>query len=393
MSKKLNIGLFGFGVVGQGLYDVLNKTQGTKAQIHKICVKDRSKPRSLPSEYFTFDKEDILSSDEIDVVVELIDNAEDAFEIVSTALRKGKAVVTANKKMLAERFQELFDLQHRHQAPLLYEAATCGSIPIIRNLEEYYDNDFLSALEGIFNGTTNYILTKVFEENKSYQEVLRAAQVLGFAESDPTLDVEGFDAKYKLCILMAHAFGVFIEPQFVFNYGISKLSVHDIQYAREKNSKIKLVAHGRKHGEKLAVYVMPQFVDQGHLLYNVHNEYNGVVVEALFSDKQFFLGKGAGGHPTASAVLSDIAALTYDYRYEYKKLHQPINIRYSTDLEMKVYYRYSREEQLNRLRFNTILERYESQSYRYVIGTLQLSELIASEIEKEEGVFLVQVVV
>lgn len=392
MSRKLNIGLFGFGVVGHGLYDVLNKTQGIKAQIHNICVKDRSKPRTLSPDHFTFEKDDILNCDQIDVVVELIDNAEEAFEIVSTALKKGKAVVTANKKMLAERFQELFDLQHQSGVPLLYEAATCGSIPIIRNLEEYYDNDFLNALEGIFNGTTNYILTKVFEEAKSYQEVLQAAQALGFAESDPTLDVEGFDAKYKLCILMAHAFGVFIRPEAVFNYGISKLSVHDIQYAREKNLKIKLVAHGRKHGDKLGVYVMPQFVDHNHLLYNVHNEYNGVVVEALFSDKQFFLGKGAGSHPTASAVLSDIAALTYDYRYEYKKVHQPINIRYSTDLEIKVYYRYTREDQLNLLRFTKILERYQGPAHRYVIGTLLVSELIDSGIGQEEGVFLVQVV-
>jgi homoserine dehydrogenase len=391
MTKKLNIGLFGFGVVGHGLYDVLNKTQGTKAQIHNICVKDRSKPRSLSPEHFTFDKEDILNNEEIDIVVELIDNADEAFEIVSAALKKGKAVVTANKKMLAERFEELFELQHRHRVPLLYEAATCGSIPIIRNLEEYYDNDFLNALEGIFNGTTNYILTKVFEENKTYQEVLQAAQTLGFAESDPTLDVEGFDAKFKLCILMVHAFGVFIRPEEVFNYGISKLSAHDIQYAREKGLKIKLVAHGRKHGEKLGVYVMPQFVDQGHLLFNVHNEYNGVVVEALFSDKQFFLGKGAGSHPTASAVLSDIAALTYDYQYEYKKVHQPINLRYSTDLEIKVYYRYTHQDQLQRLQFNAILERYEGQAFCYVIGTLQLSELVNSGIEQEEGVFLVQV--
>src|SRR3954463_4459455 len=143
MSKKLRLGLFGFGVVGQGLYDVLHKTKGINAEVAKICVKHRNKPRPISADYFTFDKDEILNDDSLDVVIELIDNADEAFEIVSAALKKGKAVVSANKKMIAEHLQELYDLQQKHNVPFLYEASACGSIPVIRNLEEYYDNDLL----------------------------------------------------------------------------------------------------------------------------------------------------------------------------------------------------------------------------------------------------------
>src|SRR5579863_1380594 len=172
MNKKLRIGLFGFGVVGQGLYDVLHKTKGINAEVVKICVKHHDKPRPIDMGYFTFDKNDILNNESLDIVVELIDNADEAFEIVSAALRSGKAVVSANKKMIAEHLEELYTIQQETGSPLLYEASVCGSIPIIRNLEEYYDNDLLDSLDGICNGTTNYILTKTSEENKSYAEAL-----------------------------------------------------------------------------------------------------------------------------------------------------------------------------------------------------------------------------
>ena len=224
MNGNLKLGIFGFGVVGQGLYNVLNETRGIKAEIVKICVKDRNKKRSLPDHYFTFEKEEILENPEVDVVLELIDDPIAAYEIVTTALKNGKAVVTANKKMVADNMTELFELQKKHQVPLLYEGSCCASIPIIRNLEEYYDNDLLSAVEGIFNGSTNYILTKIFSENKSFSDALNEAQELGYAESDPSLDVEGYDAKYKLCIILTHAFGLFVEPESIFNYGIQNIS-------------------------------------------------------------------------------------------------------------------------------------------------------------------------
>ena len=165
MTTEIKIGLFGFGCVGQGLYDVLTESSGFKAEIVKIGVKDRAKKRKLPASIFTFDKEEILGNAEINLVVELIDDAEEAYNIVKSALISGKNVVTANKKMLANNLEELVALQKKHNVSLLYEASSCGSIPIIRNLEEYYDNEQLNSVSGIFNGTSNYILSKIFSEN------------------------------------------------------------------------------------------------------------------------------------------------------------------------------------------------------------------------------------
>lgn len=388
MSRKLRIGLFGYGVVGHGLYDVLHKTKGLNAEVVRICVKHRDKKRDLPAEFFTFNKEDILNDDTLDVVVELIDNADEAFEIVSTALKKGKAVVSASKKMIAEHLQELHELQQQYNAPFLYEASACGSIPIIRNLEEYYDNDLLDSLEGICNGTTNYILTKTAEENLSYDEALRQAQQLGFAESNPTLDVKGFDAKYKLTILTLHTFGLLVKPEDIFNFGIQNLSLADSTYAREKGYRIKLIAHTYRINDKVVSYVIPRFIKPDALFYNVRNEFNAVQLGAAFSDKQFFLGKGAGSYPTGSAVLSDIAALNYNYRYEYKKTHQNGAVTYTNDHDLTLYIRYASESILEELQVHDITERYWSEELKYVTGKVKLSTLIAADINNRVDVFI-----
>src|SRR5512142_1187630 len=220
--EKLRIGLFGYGCVGQGLHDVLNSSKGFKADIVKICVKDRTKKRRIPMENFTFDKDEILNDPSINLIVELIDDANEAFNIVSTAMKLGKNVVTANKLMVARHFRELVDMQAKYRVSLLYEASAGASIPIIRNLEEYYDNELLYSLRGILNGTTNYVLTKMHCTPMSFAEALKEAQQKGFAESDPTLDIDGWDAKYKLCIITGHAYGLFLNPDEVFHYGISK---------------------------------------------------------------------------------------------------------------------------------------------------------------------------
>ena len=175
MSKKLKIGLFGFGVVGQGLYDII-KTKNLNLEIVKIAIKDPHKERSLPMELFTTDKNVLLNNPEINTIVELINDTEAAFDIVSTALSTGKNVVSASKKMLAIHLQELIDLQHKYGTSLLYEASVCGSIPIIRNLEEYYDNELLHSISGIFNGSSNYILSKGYNENMDYGSALKLAQ-------------------------------------------------------------------------------------------------------------------------------------------------------------------------------------------------------------------------
>ncbi|MGV3504983.1 MAG: homoserine dehydrogenase [Adhaeribacter sp.] len=382
MNKDLTIGLFGFGVVGQGLYDVLGNSRGMKARIAKICVKDRSKKRRLPAAYFTFDKFEVLENPDINLIVELIDDADEAFFIVTEAMKRGKSVVTANKKMVAQHLEELVALQEEYQVSLLYEAACCGSIPIIRTLEEYYDNELLYSVSGIFNGSSNYILSKIFNEGQSYDSALQQAQELGFAETDPTLDVGGFDPKYKLTLIAAHAYGLFLNPDHILNLGIQNLSQHDIRYAKEKGFKLRLVPHVSKVDEAtITLFVLPQFIDRNHLLYNVENENNGVIVEAAFSEKQFFSGKGAGGYPTGSAVLSDISALRYGYKYEYKKHLQHIEVRSSNNIEVEVYLRYTDKQLLRLLPFTDISEKFESHDFRYVIGYVRLDTLL--ELQEE----------
>lgn len=376
MSKKLNIGLFGFGVVGQGLYDII-KTKRLNLEIVKIAIKDKNKERTLPSNLFTDERDEILNNPGINTIVELINDTEAAFEIVSKALSSGKNVVSASKKMIAIYLRELIELQHKHGTSLLYEGAVCGSIPIIRNLEEYYDNELLHSISGIFNGSSNYILSKGYNENLDYDTALKQAQELGFAETDPTSDVGGFDAKYKLVIAAAHAYGIVIKPEEVFNLGIQDLTAHDLQYAREKNFKIKLVPIAKELDERhVALFVLPKFVNDKEFLYNVEYEYNGVVVQAAFADQQFFFGKGAGGHPTGSAVLSDIAALRYDYQYEYKKAKEGKSLSFTNNIELYIYLRYNDEDLVKALNFIQVNERYYSGKYKYVIGKINLQNLI-----------------
>lgn len=387
MKKKLKIGLFGFGVVGQGLYHVLNETHGVKAEIKKICVKNKDKLRNLDSAIFTYEKNDILFDPDIDIVVELIDDASAAFEIVKAALRSGKHVVTANKRMLAENLQEIYSLQKRYDRSVLYEGSVCGSIPILRNLEEYYDNDLITSIEGIFNGSTNYILTKVFEERKSYAEALKAAQDLGFAESDPSLDVKGFDPKFKLTIAIAHTFGVFVKPENIINVGINKISAVDLKYAKENNLTIKLVARAYKLEGQIVGFVAPQFIPADHMLASVRNEYNAVLVEGAFAEKQVFIGKGAGGYPTGSAVLSDISALTFDYRYEYKKFTQGEGFSFSNSAKVDVVISFHEKSAISPSDFETFKGGYQGTGHQYMTGSISLEKL--QSLSKREDVSVI----
>lgn len=375
MRKKLTLGLFGFGCVGQGLYHVLEETHGLKATIKKIVVKNKDKQRPLNPDLFTFDKEAVLSDPEIDVVVELIDDANAAFEILKTALKNGKHVVTANKKMIAEHLEEIFFLQQQYDRSVLYEGAVCGSIPILRNLEEYYDNDLLTGIEGIFNGSTNYILTKVFEERKGYAEALKQAQDLGFAESDPRLDVQAFDPKFKLTIAIAHAFGVFVKPENIINIGIDRISDLDLKFAREKGYAIKLIARAIRVDGKIFALVAPQFVEAENPLSNIRLEYNAVQLQGAFADKQLFVGKGAGSYPTGSAVLSDISALTYDYRYEYKKTHQLPRNEFSNDWSIESFVRFPKGENVSIRDFEKFEAGYAANGQQYMVGQTDFKKL------------------
>lgn len=385
--------MFGFGVVGQGLYDII-KTKDLNLEIKKFVIKNAAKQRPLPENLFTTDPNAVLDDPEINTVLELIDDAEAAFEITKRALRSGKNVVSANKKMIATHLKELVDIQQETGKSLLYEGAVCGSIPIIRNLEEYYDNELLHSVSGVFNGSSNYILSKVFNENQSYGEALKKAQELGFAETDPTLDVGGYDPKYKLAIVAAHAYGIYVNPDDILNLGIDKLGEPDITYAKEKKYKIKLIPLAKELDKNnVVLYVLPKFIKKDSQLFNVENENNGVLVKAAFADEQFFYGKGAGGHPTGSAVLSDITALRHDYKYEFKKHLASQQLNYSTDYTIKVYLRYENDDLINNLNFINISERFYGETYKYVIGQLNLQEIIEKRsLIHQDGNFLAEIV-
>lgn len=386
-DKKLVIGLFGFGVVGEGLYRVLHQTPSLKAEIRKVCIKHPGKRRNAPPELFTTEKDDLLFDKDINVIVEVIDDSEAAFYIVKTALQNGKAVVSASKKMIAEHLPEILSLQKETGLPFLCEAAACASIPVIRNLEEYYDNDLLHGIKAIVNGSTNFILTKMFEDKLDYSEALLLAQQLGFAESNPALDVEGYDALNKWTFLLTHAYGIVTKPENILFTGIQNIQLSDATVAKEKNFDVKLIAQAQKlKNGKVAAFVLPQFVKQDEPLSFVKNEYNGVVIESGFADKQFFYGKGAGSFPTASAVLSDISALRYDYHYEYKKLYYHTPGELSNDFYVKAYISFNKLSDIPKEEFEWIEEWHGGQDRSYFVGVIHFEKLVNDKWWKQHGV-------
>ena len=390
-KKQINIGLFGFGTVGKGLYDVLKKIQPENVNIVKVCVRNVAKHSAeAPELEFTSNADDIFTDTRINFIVELIDDAEAAYGIVKRALQAKIPVVSGNKKMLARHIQEMIQLQRDNDTALLYDASACGSIPVIRNLEEYYDNDLLISVKGILNGSSNFILSKIFNEGMNYAEALKLAQDLGFAESDPTLDIGGWDSLFKLIIITIHAFGVYVEPEQIFTFGIGNMNEHDIQFAHEKRRRVKLVGWAEKVDEdKLVLSVMPHLLSKQKYIYSVEDEFNGVVIKGLFYYKQFMFGQGAGGFPTGSAVLSDITAQLYDYRYQYKKLQSPHQLHFTNDYKVRIYYRYDSPATLNLLEFSTIHESYYSDTYKYVVGDIELSQLQAqAQSLRESNVFV-----
>ena len=388
--KQLTIGLFGFGVVGEGLYKVLQQTPSLKASIKKVCIKNPGKRREAPEDLFTTDRDAILNDPSINVVVEVINESGPAFEIVSTALKNGKSVVSASKKMIAEHLTELLELQRQTGESFLYESAACASIPVIRNLEEYYDNDLLHSIKAIVNGSTNFILTKMFEEKLGFREALLLAQELGFAESDPSLDVEGYDAANKWTFLLTHAYGIIEKTKNLVFTGIQFIQAGDAEVARQKHYDIRLVAQAKKlENGKVAAFVLPQFIKQDDHLAFVKNEYNGVVIESGFADKQFFYGKGAGSFPTASAVLSDLSALRYQYKYEYKKLYHHTPHELTNEFYVRVYLSFDDWKNIPRDKFEWIEEWHAESDRKYLVGVIHFREIKEGKWWKENNTSLV----
>ena len=378
-DKTIKIGLFGFGTVGRGVYEIITHAKNAHAEIRRICVRDIKKPRpiAVPDGLLTDCADDIFNDSDINLIVELVDKADASYNIVTKALSKGIPVVSGNKAMIAQHLPELIELQHKHNTALLYDASSCGSIPVIRNLEEYYDNDLLLEVKGILNGSSNYILSRVFDHGEDYGAALRRAQELGFAESDPSFDIEGYDSLFKLIIITVHALGQYVAPSDIFTCGITNIHEADIRYAREKGAKIKLVAQVAKVSDTaFTMFVMPELVEKSRYIYSVDDEYNGVVIRGECYDRQFMFGKGAGGLPTASSILSDVMARLHDYRYEYKKMAYVNRPEYTTDINVRVYIRYSDTDVPGVLSFNHILELHLSEESNYVIGDIPLSRLI-----------------
>ena len=378
-QKKLVIGLFGFGVVGEGIYHVINTTFSDHATIKKICIRDAEKKRNAPQELFTSDYGALLYDPEINVIIELIDDAVAAYTIVCTALSLKKAVVSANKKMIAENLPHLLRLQKEHRVPFLYEAAVCGSIPIIRNLEEYYDNDLLQGICGIVNGSTNYILTKISEENLDYSSALSQAQSAGFAETSPLLDVQGIDAVNKLTILLLHGYGIVSHPGTHLHIGITRVNQQDVVFAHEKGMQIKLIARAKKlkRNGRIAAFVLPQFITSESQLHGVRNEYNGVVLQSGLSDKQFLYGKGAGRYPTSSAVLSDVSALRYEYKYEYRKCAAAERCL-TEDFYLRVYVSFNTWADISTSDFEWVEEFHARDKRQYLLGVIHFQKLKAA---------------
>jgi homoserine O-acetyltransferase len=372
IMKTPKIGLFGLGCVGQGFYE-LSRLQTPTAVPSKIVVRDPIKKRGADSTLLSFDQDEVLNDDTTNLVVEVIDNSKDAIEIVRKALKVGKNVVTANKKMIVENYPELLALQEKTGAGLLYEAAVCASIPILRTIDSYFSQEPISSIRGLCNGTSNYILTAVYNRGWDYSVALAEAQRLGFAESDPTLDVESFDARFKLIILTLHGFGLLANPDDVFCYGISNIHPSDIKFAKGADYKIRQVAQAYKVADgKISLWVTPQFVGPSDPLYHVDNEFNGITIDAEHSGTQFFSGRGAGSYPTGAAVLSDVHASLAGFKYRYEKYRSNNGLVLTNDTEIEVYLRSPNEKILDQIP----LKNRETYGRNFATGRISLAKLL-----------------
>lgn len=321
--KKIKIGLLGLGTVGTGVYkligrraDIMDKTIGAELEIKKILVHNMNKKREgIEPSLLTDDWREIVEDDEIQIVVEVMGGMEPAKTIILEALRAGKNVVSANKDLIAEEGRILLDTAQENGKDFLFEAAVAGGIPIIRPLKQCLAANEISDVLGIVNGTTNYILTKMFEDGMEFEDALRQAQELGYAEADPTADVEGLDAGRKVAIMASIAFHSRVVFSDVYTEGITKITAADIEYAREFDSVIKLLGVARSTETGIEVGVYPMMIGKDHPLASVRDSFNAVFIHGDAVDDAMFYGRGAGEMPTASAVVGDVIDAARDLAY------------------------------------------------------------------------------
>ena len=313
--KKHYIAIMGFGTVGGGTYDILvgngeyiKRTQGLDISVKYILDRDASilSRRGVDTSLFCGDIAKLAADKDVELVVETMGGVEPAKTFITAMLKAGKSVVTANKELLAKHWFELEPIAEANGCGLYFEASCVGGVPIIRALGESFQGDRIRSIYGIINGTTNYILSKMTSEGISYDEALSQAQALGFAEFDPTSDVEGFDAAYKLSILGSLAFHTCVPYGSIFREGITKVTARDIANARDLGYTIKLLAIGTRRGNDVEARVHPVFVPQSHPLASVSGAFNAVYLNGDYVGDLMFYGAGAGAHPTGSAIVSDI---------------------------------------------------------------------------------------
>jgi len=324
-TDEVSVGILGYGIVGSGAYHILTDNAdgialraGCEITVKRIADIDWARPRGcpVPPAMRTGDAWEILNAPDINVVVETIGGTDPALEFVLGALRNGKSVVTSNKELIAKHGDRIFDEAAKAGVDVGFEGAVCGTIPIIRSLKEGLEANRYQRVIGILNGTTNYILTRMTEENMAFSEALEQAQAEGFAEQDPSNDVDGLDAAYKIAILAAIAFGQRVPVDAIHREGIRRITPTDIRYARELGCVIKLLAIARRAEDgRLEVRVHPTFLPVRHPLASVSGEFNAVFVEGHASGEVMLYGRGAGSMPTGSAVVSDIIDCARNIRY------------------------------------------------------------------------------
>ena len=316
-DKPVRIGMLGCGVVGSSVARLLladsaelSTRAGVKIELARIAVRTIKPYEGINPALFTTDPFSVVNDPEIDLIIEVIGGIEPARELIMTAIENRKSVVTANKALLASHGAEMFTAAYAKGEDIYYEASVAGAIPIIRPMRDSLAGDFVTRLMGIVNGTTNYILTKMHEDNREFADVLKEAQALGYAEADPTADVEGFDAAAKAAILSGLAFHTRVTVDDVYREGISKITLEDVNIAKSMDHVIKLLAIAElTPADEISVRVHPVMLHKSHPLASVRDAYNAVFVEAESAGSLMFYGRGAGGAPTASAILGDVVAV------------------------------------------------------------------------------------
>lgn len=322
MDKKVQIGLLGLGTVGSGVLETLINMD-CELEIKKIADKDTEKIKKYPqlsNDIFTTDAYELINDPDITIIVELIGGVSPALDFIKNAIKNKKHVVTANKELIAKHGKELYELAEENDVVILYEAAVCGGIPIIMPLRQSLAGNKITQIAGILNGTTNYILTKMEQEGEEFDEVLKEAQALGYAEADPTGDVKGFDAAYKISILASLAFNRNVDINSVYVEGIDGISPVDIGYANELGYKIKLIGLVRNGENTLDVRVHPMLVPKDDPISGIDDVLNAVEIEGEPVSRVMFSGPGAGKFPTASSVIADIIAIAREISFKERLL-------------------------------------------------------------------------